>query len=200
MTDWNHNSAYHPELLRAASEHGGRALDVGCGDGLLMSKLAATTGSVVGIDADERAVSRAVRRLAGTSNTEVLLGDFLDADQLADRSFDIITCVATLHHMPLVPALDRMQALLNPGGRLIVIGLSANTNAGDWLIAGAQVVPVRVLSMLHRESTYEGMTTTRPRESLAEIRATAPHILPGCRVRRRFWYRYSLTWTKPTVG
>ncbi|CED90975.1 hypothetical protein [Actinomyces succiniciruminis] len=38
---WNHNAAFHNELVADAARRGGRALDVGCGEGLLMERLAA---------------------------------------------------------------------------------------------------------------------------------------------------------------
>ncbi|WP_302495957.1 hypothetical protein [Rhodococcus pyridinivorans] len=41
------------------------------------------------------------------------------------------------------------------------------------------------------------MTTEQPRESLADIRRAAAMVLPGSRIHRRFYYRYTLDWTKP---
>ena len=37
---WNHNSAYHDEIVAAATRQHGRVLDVGCGEGLLAERLA----------------------------------------------------------------------------------------------------------------------------------------------------------------
>ncbi|MFV0407912.1 MAG: hypothetical protein ACK5LN_14010 [Propioniciclava sp.] len=37
---WNHNTTYHAELLAAAPSSGGDVLDIGCGDGLFVKKLA----------------------------------------------------------------------------------------------------------------------------------------------------------------
>lgn len=198
---WNHNTAYHRELVAVAVAvavgSGGRILDVGCGDGLLVQKLAATADHVIGIDPDESAVARAHARLAATPNVDILVGDVLDSAQLDGQRFDLITCVATLHHLPLVPALERLRELLAPQGRLHVVGLAANKSARDWLISGALLLPIRLMSTLHRESDYPAMTTARPRESLEEIRDAATVILPGCRINRRLYYRYTLTWRKP---
>lgn len=198
MTDyWNHNIAYHPELLAAVPGHQATVLDIGCGDGLLLQKMADTAQSVTGIDTDAKAVIQARSRLADTPNAEVILGDFLTSPELTGQCFDLITCVATLHHCPLAPALEKMRDLLTPGGQLRVVGLAANKTIVDWLISGALVIPVRVMSMLHREAQYPGMTTTRPKESLDEIRDVATTLLPRCRIRRRLYYRYTLNWTKP---
>lgn len=194
---WNHNTAYHTELLAAVPPSGGDVLDVGCGDGLLVSRLATRATRVMGLDSDSRAIHQAQRRVVDIPNAQVVLASFLTAPQLKRRSFDLITCVATLHHMPLVAALEKMNAALKPGGRLVVIGLSANTSAWDWIVSALQVLPVRVLSALRGESGYPGMSVAPSSEPLAEIRRVARMVLPGSRVRRRFWYRYSLTWTKP---
>lgn len=83
---WNHNTAYHRELVNAvpvrrpapaagdaldpngvndAASHRGpvTVLDIGCGDGLLVERLLATGATVTGIDADAAAVVQASRRL-----------------------------------------------------------------------------------------------------------------------------------------
>lgn len=114
---WNHNTAYHAELLDAVPPSGGDVLDIGCGDGLLVEKLATKATRVIGLDPDPRAINQARRRLTETPNAQVVLGSFLTAPELDGQSFDLITCVATLHHMPLFAALEQMNAKLKPGGR-----------------------------------------------------------------------------------
>lgn len=198
MSDhWNHNSAYHGELVDAAARHGGRVLDVGCGDGLLVRRLSRVADDVVGIDSDEAALARARERLADRPNARVIAGDVMTSADLDGATFDLITCVAVLHHLPLRPALERLRELTAPGGELRIIGLSANKTVADWVLSGAALIPVRVLSRMHGESVYDGMVVHEPTDSLDEIRRAAAAALPGSRVRRRFYYRYSLTWTKP---
>ena len=195
---WNHNTAFHQEVVRDAGRRGGRALDVGCGEGLLSARLAGVCREVIGIDSDERALARAQRRLERTPNARVLAHDIMDPD-LPGRlgAFETVTCVAVLHHLPLEEGLAALGALVAPGGRLIVIGLAADKSPWDWIVSGLSVLPIRVMSAWHRETRDIGVATTRARESLEEIRAAASRILPGARVRRRFYYRYSLVWDRP---
>lgn len=195
---WNHNTAFHPELVAAVPGPAARVLDIGCGDGLLLQKLATRAGYVVGIDPDEAAVDSARVRLAVTPGGAVVHGDFLDTEFDGER-FDLITCVAALHHMPLTRALERMKGLLAPSGKLHIVGLAANKTPADYLAAAAMSIPVMVMSRIRRQSDYPGMVVAEPGESIAEIHAAASAILPGCLLRRRFHFRYSLTWTKPLV-
>jgi len=193
---WNHNTAFHPELVAAVPGPGARVLDIGCGDGLLLERLSARAGHAVGVEPDAATVRAAQARLAGARDVEIVHSSFLEAE-FDSGPFDLVTCVAALHHMPLRPALERMKALTAAGGQIRVVGLAADRTVTDHLLAAALVVPVRLVSLARRESAYPGMVTAEPRESLREIRAVASEILPGHRLRRRFHYRYTLTWTKP---
>lgn len=195
---WNHNVAFHRELVRDATVRGGRALDVGCGDGLLVHELAGVCREVVGAERDPEALSRARRRLAGSPSARVLDADIMDAaaPETLGR-FETVTCVAVLHHLPLEAGLARLGELVAPGGRLIVVGLAASRSSWDWLLSGLSVIPIRVASRWHHETRDVGVRTARPRESLRQIRTAARRLLPGARVRRRFYYRYTLVWDRP---
>lgn len=149
---WNHNSVYYHELVADAAERGGSALDVGCGDGELLELLAGVCERVVGVEEDPVAARAAADRVAGSGT--VICGDFMAAKSLPLAGFDTITCVACLQHLPLEAALAQMAELLRPGGRLLVIGLSANKSLVDWLLSALMIVPGRVSGWIHRESTF----------------------------------------------
>ena len=51
---WNHNVHYQPVILRAVPPGCGATLEVGCGDGLLASRLAERCAEVTAIDRDAR--------------------------------------------------------------------------------------------------------------------------------------------------
>lgn len=190
---WNHNSAYHPWLVGLAARRHGDVLDVGCGEGLLAQRLAAVSRRVVGIDADPISVWRAAQRLQPIGNATVEHARFEDLDE-AERRYDPITFVASLHHLPLRDALHKARQMLRPAGQLAVVGLSANKSIADWVWAGLCVPGARVGGLLHRETRDIGVPVADPREDLDEIRRVAADVLPGAVVRRGLYYRYRLLW------
>jgi 2-polyprenyl-3-methyl-5-hydroxy-6-metoxy-1,4-benzoquinol methylase len=137
---WNHNTAYHPWLMRVAGTHRGDVLDVGCGDGLLAQRLAPLSRSVTAVEPDPSTAQRALRRLGDQPNVDVVGTSFERFDP-GMRRFDLVTFVASLHHMPLRSSLTRARDLLTPTGEVAVVGLSANTSAWDWLVVG--MLPTR---------------------------------------------------------
>lgn len=174
-TYWNHSAAHHPWILRGAGERGRQAtLDVGCGDGPLLQRLAPHVGQITGLEPDVPARKRATSRLAGTPNATVLPEAF--PGHRREKGYDLAT------------------------GDLLVAGLSANRSVTDRLVSGLQPPLVRAGSRLRRESADLGVPVMEPRENLGEIRATVRRILPGAHVRRARCYRYRRRWTKPTAA
>jgi 2-polyprenyl-3-methyl-5-hydroxy-6-metoxy-1,4-benzoquinol methylase len=190
---WNHNAAYHVWLISIAARHRGHVLDVGCGEGLLAQRLARVSRSVVGVDPDPDSIQRAQERLQSINNASVELMGFQNFDA-ERRSFDLITFVASLHHLPLRETLQRARQMLRSGGELAIVGLSANKTIADWTWAALCTPVARVGSRLHRETRNIGVAVAEPRESLGEIRRLANDVLPGAVIRRGLYYRYRLLW------
>jgi SAM-dependent methyltransferase len=192
---WNHNTAYHPWLVEIATRLHGDVLDVGCGDGLLAQRLAPLSRSVTGIDPDSAAVQRATDRLASHDHVDVSQESF-DTYHPGARRFDLITFVASLHHMDLRSSLLKARELVTPTGEIAVVGLSANKTLRDWVWGAVCVPPARIGSWLNSEKRNIGVVVTDPREGLDDIRSTADEVLPGASVRRALYYRYLLRWAK----
>ncbi|AKG35602.1 class I SAM-dependent methyltransferase [Paenibacillus durus] len=197
---WNHNTAFHEELVADAKERGGRVLDIGCGDGLLLQRLAPFAQQVVGIDPDTQTIARAQTRLASISNVSLINGDFLAMPAPSQKElYSTVICVATLHHMDLRTALSKMRQVLAPGGRLLIVGLAADKSFIDFIISGLLVLPIRFMDRLHGGMQDVGVRIADPKESLSEIRQAAHEVLPGANIRRRFYYRYLMSWNKPIL-
>ena len=96
-----------------APQKGERILDLGCGDGALTEKIAATGADVVGVDASDNFVSAAKAR--------GLDARLMDGQALTfEREFDAVFSNAALHWMlqPRKPIAGVARAL-KPGGRFV---------------------------------------------------------------------------------
>ena len=191
---WNHNIHYHRVILGAVPAGCRRALDVGCGEGMLARELRSVVPQVVALDSDGPVIERA-RKLDTGAGVEYVRGDFLRSG-FAPESFDLIASVATLHHMNAAAALGRMRELLRPGGTLAVVGL-ASSRPGDWPADIAGVFAHRALKARRGYLAVNAPTIWPPPETYAQMRRLAAEILPGVRYRRHLLWRYSLIWTKP---
>ncbi|WDL99230.1 class I SAM-dependent methyltransferase [Alicyclobacillus sp. ALC3] len=197
-TYWNHNTAFHEELVADAKNRGGRVLDVGCGDGLLLQRLAPFVEQVVGIDPDPEAIVHARQRLSAVSNVSLVVGDFLTMPVPSQEElFSSVICVATLHHMAPRSALLKMRQVLAPGGRLLIVGLAAEKSIMDVVVVGLLALPIRVVDRIHGGMKDPDVRIVDPKESLREIRQVAHEVIPEAVIRRRFYYRYLLSWDKP---
>ena len=118
LTDWG--------LKHISIENHDTILDVGCGGGRTVHKLAAIArkGKIYGIDHSEAGVAasrRTNRQWIGMGRVEIQRGSVSHLP-FADQMFDLATAVETHYYWPDLPA-DMREALrvLKPSGMLIII-------------------------------------------------------------------------------
>lgn len=105
-----------------------RAVDLGCGTGILLHHLAQRYDWVAGLDLSSEMLSgyEADGRVNG-STVNLMCGDMTTLP-IADGSVDIVYCRSALHHMDdEIAVLREMRRILKPEGRLVV-GEPANDN------------------------------------------------------------------------
>jgi ubiquinone/menaquinone biosynthesis C-methylase UbiE len=192
---WNHNTHYHDVVLRVIPPSCRRALDVGCGRGDLAQKMARQCQEVVGIDAEPGCLAFARAASRQRSNLTFVQGDVL-AQPFPENSFDFVAAVASLHHLPIRPALKRFGQLLRPGGTLAVIGLYRDDTVADHAI-GCIALPISWTIRRLRGESEVGAPICDPLETLRDIRDACDATLPGGVFRRRLFFRYSFVWRKP---
>ena len=193
---WNHNIHYHRVILSAIPPGCGRALDVGCGEGMLARQLRGLVGQVSAIDQDGECIDLA-RSQDPSGAIDFVLGDFL-TERFEPGSFDLVVSVAALHHMDPAEALNRMATLLRAGGRLAIVGCARSRLPADlpWEIAAA--VAQRAHRLTKSYWQHGAPTLWPPPHTYRQIRRIAQETLPGVRYRRHLLWRYSLIWTKPS--
>lgn len=94
-----------------------RALDMGCGSGLLTHALADHYQQVIGIDIADHmlAIARSKRPRPNIQYQQ------MDANALQfDEKFDLIVSDAVLHHLDVAKTLNRLKQLLAPAGKLVI--------------------------------------------------------------------------------
>lgn len=112
---WRHR--FQTELKHFAGLKPGTMLDVGCGSGGFLREAIGAGWKAVGIDFDADAVAEAGR----AKGAEVHVMDIFDA-RLDHRRFEGILLDNVIEHLPDLPrVVQRLAALLAPGGRLVMI-------------------------------------------------------------------------------
>ena len=121
------------------SLRGLKVLELGCGRGTPLSQfLLDSCRAYHAIDLSASSVSVLSAKLAGTARATFHVGDFLDR-AFEERDFDLVYAHSVLHHFRyLDAALDRLDSILAPGGRVITLDPTQT-----WL-------PARMLRALYR--------------------------------------------------
>jgi 2-polyprenyl-6-hydroxyphenyl methylase/3-demethylubiquinone-9 3-methyltransferase len=129
-------------IEQAARLQDARILDAGCGGGILSEAMARSGARVLGID-----LAQAV----------------LDVAELAaaqPESFDLVTCMEMLEHVPDPAAtLKALAALVKPGGDVIVSTLNRKPQSFAVAIIGAEYI-----ARLLPRGTHEYLKFIRPSE------------------------------------
>ena len=103
------------------------SLDIGCGGGKALNRLAARAenGKAYGIDYAESSIKvsrRKNRRFIMTGRVEVLHGT-VSSMPFADEMFDLVTAVESHYFWPdLAGDLLEIKRVLKPGGQLLIVG------------------------------------------------------------------------------
>jgi 2-polyprenyl-6-hydroxyphenyl methylase/3-demethylubiquinone-9 3-methyltransferase len=141
---------------------GKRVVDIGCGGGILADSMARKGASVLGIDLATKPLRVAQLHAleAGTPNVEYreVSAETLAAEQ--PESFDVVTCMEMLEHVPRPESVVAAAArLVKPGGWVFFSTINRNPKAFLFAIVGAEYV----LNLLPR-GTHEYLKFIRPSE------------------------------------
>ena len=127
---------------RHAALAGKTVLDVGCGGGILAEAMARRGARVTGIDLSEKALKVAALHLSESrlevDYQKVAAEDFAAAHP---ASFDVVTCMELLEHVP-EPAsmVAACASLVRPGGQVFFSTLNRNPKSYLFAVIGAEYV------------------------------------------------------------
>ena len=145
-----------------------QALDIGCGGGILTDSLARKGAQVLGIDLSSKALKVAQLHALEAGTPGVTYRE-VSAEALAGEtpaSFDVVTCMEMLEHVP-DPAsvVQACAALVKPGGWVFFSTINRSPKSFLFAIVGAEYL----LNMLPR-GTHEYAKMIRPSELAAYCR------------------------------
>jgi 2-polyprenyl-6-hydroxyphenyl methylase / 3-demethylubiquinone-9 3-methyltransferase len=158
---------------RIARLAGKSALDVGCGGGILTEAMALRGARVKGIDLSDKALKVAQLHL----HESRLAVDYeaVSAEDLAARSpgsYDVVTCMELLEHVPDPASTVRACAeLARSGGEVFFSTINRNLKAYVLAIIGAEYV----LKLLPK-GTHDYMKFIKPSELARHCRAAGLEV------------------------
>lgn len=153
---------------RRAGLAGKTVLDVGCGGGILSEAMAARGAQVTGIDLGAANIEVAQLHLLESGlavDYRCVAVEALAAEQPA--SFDVVTCMELLEHVPDPASVVQSCArLVKPGGLVFLSTLNRNPKSYLFAIIGAEYL----LGMLPK-GTHDYARFIRPSELARAVRA-----------------------------
>ncbi len=159
---------------KAVSLKGKTVLDVGCGGGILSESMASIGAVVTGIDLGEKALK--VAQLHSLESGVAVDYQFISVEDLAEKqpsSFDVVTCLEMLEHVP-NPAsvVSACAKLVKSGGHVFFSTINRNPKAYLFAVIGAEYV----LNMLPR-GTHDYAKFIKPSELASFVRPAGLSLL-----------------------
>lgn len=150
-----------------------KILDIGCGGGILSESMAKLGGNVTGIDMSLDAIQIAkLHQLESGTNVEYLLNSAENIAEEQPGTFDIITCLELLEHVPEPwQIVESCKKLLKPQGHLFFSTINRNIKSYLFAIIGAEYI----LKLLPK-NTHDFAKFIRPSELSEWVRSSSMQV------------------------
>jgi len=174
---WDKNSEFKPlheinplrlnYIDKLVGLQGKRVLDVGCGGGILSESMHFKGADVTGIDLGEKALN--VAKLHQLESGAKVSYQLISVEEFAAKhpaSFDVVTCMEMLEHVPDPSAIVAACAkLVKPGGSVFFSTINRNPKAYLFAVIGAEYI----LNMLPK-GTHDYAKFIKPSELSTWVR------------------------------
>lgn len=119
-----------------------KILDIGCGGGILSESFAKLGANVTGIDLAEKSISIAKQHAKQENlNINYLFQNIENIDEKYHGSFDVITCMEVLEHVPNPKKIiEKCSNLISDNGSIFLSTLNRNLKSFIFSIIGAEYI------------------------------------------------------------
>lgn len=220
---WDKNGAFAPlheinplrlnwveDCVHTVSGHGltGKTvLDVGCGGGILATSMAQRGANVTGLDLGEENLKAASLHAQNIGMTDTLKYVLKPVEQLAQEqagSYDVVTCLEMLEHVPdPYSVVKSCYDLLKPGGVCVLSTINRNPKSFLFAIVGAEYV-LRLLDKGTHD--FNKFITPAELDKMATLSGFKRHDMIGLHynpITKRYWLaqnvdvNYMMAFKKP---
>ncbi len=148
---------------------GKKVLDVGCGGGILAESMAREGAQVTGLDMGKEPLEVArLHALETGTRLTYIQSTIEDHAQENPHSYDVVTCMEMLEHVPdPLSVIQACSALVKPGGHVFFSTLNRNFKSYLFAIVGAE----KLLKIVP-QGTHDHDKFIRPSELLKMIDST----------------------------
>lgn len=160
-----------------------KVLDVGCGGGILSESMAKQGAQVTGLDMGKEPLEVARLHALETKTSLTYIQSTIEehADQNPD-SYDVITCMEMLEHVPDPLSIIRAcEKLIKPGGHVFFSTLNRNFKSYLFAIVGAEKILKIVPQGTHHHDKFikpSELLTMVDKTNLLELGITGLHYNP----------------------
>jgi SAM-dependent methyltransferase len=207
-TGWDHNSHYHPFLLKHIPAHWAYTLEIGCGTGAFSRLLATQSDQVLALDLSPNMIRIAQERSKNYANITYQVVDAL-MWEFPVNQFDCIVSIATMHHLPFENMLVKMKDALKVHGVLLILDLVQGQGLFDGLTSMV-AVPVNIILRFLKTGQLREPPELRTAWAehgrydsyltFSQIHQICQNSLPGAKINKHLLWRYSLVWKKPRMA
>lgn len=201
---WNHNARYHRRLLAHVPARCRHVLEIGCGTGEFSRLLARRAERLLAVDLSPQMIRLARERSRRYPNIDFVAGDVM-AQHLPANEFDCIATLTTIHHLPAESILRKIRESLKPGGVFVCLDLYRRSALSELLFDGVAYPASLLLTLMKTgrprppgevREAYAEHGSTDTYLTLPQVEQLCADILPGARVSRHLFWRYSIVWKK----